>query len=108
LGLVIFLFFSSSRLSAQEQHFGDFLMQVIGPVRNLCLSVSKCNALKESFIFLQDNTYLSCLLSLPEQYCDASEITASARLLMLLPVSPNMKPFKRSDFSGYSVAVVLL
>lgn len=97
----IFLF-SSSQLSTQEQHFSDVLMQVLGPMSNSCLLVLKCNPLKKGFISLQDNTYLFFLISLPKQYCNASEIASSACFLGLLQVSFNMKLFKRSDFSGYS------
>lgn len=102
LGAVIFLFISSTRLSTQKQNFSNFLIQVLGPMSNLCLLVLKCNPLKESFISLQDDMCLFFLISLPEQYCDASEIASSVHLLVLSQVSPNMKPLKRSDFSGYS------
>lgn len=101
LGPAIFLF-SSYQLSNQEQHFSNFLIEVLGPMSNLCLQVSKCDPLKESFVPLQDNTYLFFLISLPKQHCDASEITSSTYLLVSSQVSPNMKPFKRSDFSDYS------
>lgn len=41
----------------QEQHFSNFLIQVLGQMSNLCLLVSKRNPLKESSVSLRDNTY---------------------------------------------------